>query len=113
MKMVCMFQFLKIFSRYDVVSLNLCLNVLDVHVPCCFNASQYRYVFTNQSNIYNGAFLQKQLTTSQKASIIDIQLGSKYASAVFCSMSSEGTYCSNGGMKLVKYWYETVTDSNG
>ena len=49
---------------------------------------QFRGVFRTQSSIYYGALLQIQLTIlsrqmfSQKCSIVDVQLGSKYASAV-------------------------------
>ena len=45
-----------------------------------------RGVFRTQSNIYDGAFLQKQLTTksryqsSQKHFIPDVRQGSKYTS---------------------------------
>ena len=46
-----------------------------------------RSVFKTQSSIYDGAFLQKQSTVfsrslfSRKISIVDVWLGSKYASA--------------------------------
>ena len=46
----------------------------------------HRSVFRSESNIYVGAFLQKQLTAktrklfTQKRSIVDLRLASKYAS---------------------------------
>ena len=50
------------------------------------NSSHVKCVFKTQSKIYDGAFLRKQLTAfsrwlySQKSSILDIVLGSTYAS---------------------------------
>ena len=50
--------------------------------------SDCRGVFRTKSNIYDEAFLQKWLTTksyslfSQKSCIVDLRLGSKYASAM-------------------------------
>ena len=49
----------------------------------------HQWRFRTQYNIYDGAFLQKQFTAfsrvlfSQKSSILDILLGSKYASPCF------------------------------
>ena len=44
-----------------------------------FSARKPRDVFRNQSNIYDGTFLQNLLLISQKSSLVDIRLGSIYA----------------------------------
>ena len=44
----------------------------------------YRSVSSTRSNIYDGAFLQKYLAIKKKSSTADVQLGSKYASGIFC-----------------------------
>ena len=55
----------------------------------CNNFLQVRGVFETPVNIYVGAFLKKQLTVKssqlflQKSSIVDVQLGSKQASAYY------------------------------
>ena len=55
-------------------------------ILCTKSGPNPKSVFKTQSNIYDGAFLQKYFTAksrelfSQKISIVDVRLGSKYAS---------------------------------
>ena len=62
-------------------------------------------VFRTQSNIYDGFFFENSWRHfSQKSSIIDVRLGSKYASGIFCGSESilkslTYKYCQNTGNK--------------